>query len=124
LGGVGGNQTLTVLVRNLAIGAISKRNSFRVILKEGLMGLMNGSIIALCAGVAVYYWKHDLALSWVFSIAIVFALTFSGLVGTIVPLTLNKLKLDPAITSGAFITTALDALAFLVFLKLATVYVL
>jgi len=124
LAGVGGNQTLTVFVRNLAIGAISSRNVGKTILKEVLMGFFNGLIVATCAGVAVYVWKQDLMLCFVFGVAIVFALTLSGLIATVVPWTVSKLKLDPAITSGAFITTTLDALAFLVFLKMATLFIL
>jgi magnesium transporter len=124
LGGIAGNQTLTVLVRNLATKEVHSKNCFKVIIKEILMGSLNGVMIGVSAGCAVFLWKHDILLSLVFGSTLVFTITSAGLVGTIVPLFLTKLKLDPAITSSAFITTTLDALSFLVFLGMATIFIL
>lgn len=124
LGGIAGNQTLTVLVRNLATKEVNSKNSVKVIIKEVLMGSLNGVMIGVCAGCAVFLWKRDIILSLVFGTTLIFTITTAGLVGTIVPLFLNKIKLDPAITSSAFITTTLDALSFLVFLGMATAFIL
>jgi magnesium transporter len=124
LGGIASNQTLTVLVRNLATREINRKNSFKIVLKEILMGMLNGLMIAICAGSVLFLWKHSLRLSMVFGATIVITLTLAGTLATIVPLTLNRMKLDPAITSSAFITSIIDALSFLIFLGMATVFII
>jgi magnesium transporter len=120
LGGVAGTQTLTVLVRNLATQEVNKRNAIKIIFKEVLMGLFNGLLIASLGATAVYFWNGSLNLSMIFGATIMFILILSGFIGSTVPLIVTKLKLDPAVTSGSFITTTIDILSFLLFLKLAT----
>jgi len=122
--GIAGNQTLTVLVRNLATKEVNSKNYLKVIIKEIAMGVLNGIMIGICCGSAAFLWQHNVYLSIVFGITLMFTITTAGLIGTTVPLILNKMKLDPAITSGAFITTTLDGLSFLVFLALATFFLL
>jgi len=124
LGGVAGTQTLTVLVRNLATQEVNKRNALKIIFKEIFMGLLNGLFIASLGGIAVYIWNRSLSLSLIFGATIMFILVISGFIGSTVPLIVTKLKLDPAVTSGAFITTTIDILSFLLFLKLATTFLL
>lgn len=124
LGGVAGTQTLTVLIRNLVTQEINKRNAFKIILKEIVMGLCNGLLIGGLAGTTVYFWNGSLYLGVIFGLTIIFILIISGLIGSVVPLVVNKLKLDPAITSGSFITTTIDILSFFLFLKLATALLL
>jgi magnesium transporter len=124
LGGISSNQTLTVLVRNLATKKVNSKNALRVIFKEMFTGMFNGTMIAICASSILFLIKHNIRLSLVFGGTLIFTITMSGLLATLIPLTFNKMKLDPAITSSAFITTTIDALSFLAFLGMATLFIL
>ena len=120
IGGIASTQTLTVMVRNIAAKKINKNNMFRIIGKEAFTGLLNGIGIGIIGAFGVYFWKQDFMLSFVFFLTLVFVLFMGGFMASIVPLILNKLKLDPAVSSGSFITTTVDSLSFLLILKLAT----
>ncbi|MCC7259634.1 MAG: magnesium transporter [Alphaproteobacteria bacterium] len=120
MGGNAGTQSITVAVRSIATKELSAVNARRVIGKEMLVGTINGMLLAAIAGVATYYWYGKIMLSLIFAAAIVINLTIAGLFGALIPVTLNRLKVDPAIASGIFLTTCTDAIGFLVFLGIAT----
>lgn len=124
MGGNAGTQTMTVAVRALATRELSSVNATRVIGKEVLVGAINGLAFAFIAGAATYLWYHDIRLSMVMGIATVVTLTCAGLMGALIPLVMERMKVDPAITSGVFLTTATDMIGFFVFLGVAALVLL
>ena len=120
LGGNSGTQTLTVIVRGLALGEVSWESNKSVLLKEMVVGISNGFAIGILAGLAAYLWKGNYMLGVVLSCAMVINLFVGSLLGTLVPVFLKKIEVDPAIASGIFVTTFTDAIGFLSFLGLAT----
>lgn len=120
MGGTTGNQTLAVVVRALATKELTSRNTLRMILKEFCVGLMNGLIFACLVAAATYLWfPEQMKLSWIIGIAMLTNLTLASLAGILIPLTLNKLKVDPAVSSGVFLIAVTDSGGFFVFLGLA-----
>lgn len=122
--GMGGNaavQSIAVMVRSMALGDLGSEGRSRAIVKEGTVGLMNGVAIGLLAGSVVWAMWGDIRLGLLISIAMFVNLIVAGLVGTMIPLMLRKLKFDPALSSGPLATTFTDVCGFLTFLGLATV---
>lgn len=120
MGGNAGTQTLTVAVRALAMRDIDTRNAMRFVAKEALAGSLNGIAFAvLMAGVSIL-WFGDTQIAWIIALAMVLNLLVAGLVGTLIPLGLNRIKIDPAVASSVFLTTVTDVVGFFVFLGLAT----
>lgn len=116
LGGVSGNQTLAVLIRNLATKNINDRNFLKTIFKESLVGLTNGLLLGSFLFVITYLWHKNFDLSFVFGCTVACILTLSCLIGSMVPIVLEKIGLDPAVTSSAFISTTVDVLSYSIFL--------
>ncbi len=121
LSGNSGTQALTVLVRSIATKEIDNIAITKLFAKELFVAFLNGFSLALIAGVACYFWQHNLHLSIVFASAILAAITLSGFFGVFIPLVLHRLKFDPAISSGVFLTTMTDMFSFLTLLGLATI---
>lgn len=124
LSGVSGTQTLSILIRNISNNDISKIGTFKIILKQMLVGLLDGICLAIIVSTFLYFWKHNLTLSIIFGSAIVVLQILSCLIGTSVPLIIKKLKLDPAVGSGTFITALLDTSTSLLLLGMATIFLL
>jgi magnesium transporter len=124
LGGNAGTQTLTVAVRSIATKELSSVNAMRVILKEMAAGLFNGISCAAIGGIVIYVWLGDGGLSLVFSLAIIITFTISGIMGAAIPLWMHRMKIDPAIASGIFLTGITDAVGFFTFLMLSTLLLL
>lgn len=124
LGGVSGNQTLTILVRNLATKNINDRNYIKAVLKEGFVGLTNGIFLGIILFLITFLWHRNLSLSIVFSCAVICILTLSCLIGSSVPLIIKKIGLDPAVTSSAFISTTIDVLSYSIFLFLVQEFII
>ena len=122
MGGNAGTQTLTVAVRALATKELSAANYWRVTLKEALVGVLNGSAFALITGVVAWLWFSDPRLGLVIGAAMVTNLFAAGLAGTLIPIGLNRLDIDPAISSAVFLTTITDIVGFASFLGLATLF--
>ncbi|MGH9339248.1 MAG: magnesium transporter [Acidobacteriota bacterium] len=121
MGGNAGIQTLTVMVRGLALGEISWESSKKALLKEALVGLSNGIAMGVLAGIVVYFWKGSWILGFVLGCAMIINFFVAGVIGTLVPLFLKKINIDPAVASSIFITTFTDVVGFLSFLGLAAV---
>ena len=119
MGGNAGTQSLTVAVRALATKDLTSSNLWRVIRREALVGLANGMVFALVMGIVGYLWFGSIMLGVVLAIAMVVNLVIAGLAGILVPVTLEKLDIDPALASGAFVTTVTDIVGFFAFLGLA-----
>ena len=120
MGGNAGTQTLTVSVRALAMKELTTSNAFKIIAKETLVGGINGIIFALIIGMLSSYWFEDYLLGIVIAMAMIINLLIAGMAGILIPITLNKFKVDPALASGVILTTITDVFGFLSFLGLAS----
>lgn len=121
LGGNAGTQALTVAVRALATRDLTSSNRGRVIMRECLVGVVNGGALALLAGSIAGLLFHNMRLGMVLSGAMLMTVVFATMLGILVPLVLNRFKIDPAVASGVFVTTTTDVFGFFTFLSLATV---
>lgn len=124
LGGNVGNQAVTVTVRRLALGEISKTLAYKIMGKEFLIGIVNGLIVGVVVGVLAYFWFHQPMLGAVVALAIIINLSLAGLIGSFLPIIMKRFNIDPAIASPLLLTTATDAMGFFVFLGLATLILL
>ncbi len=124
MGGNAGTQSLTVVVRQLALGEIAKHDAFRTIKKEVLLSLANGLLFAVVIGVIAAIWFHKGMLGVVIAMAMVINLLSAGFFGSMIPLMLKKFGIDPAIGSTVILTTVTDIVGFFAFLGLATVILL
>ncbi len=122
MGGNAGTQTLTVMVRGIALGELELKGARRALLKEMVVGILNGLSTGLLIAVAVYLWKRNLYLALILASAQWINLFLAGFFGTLIPLALRRFKLDPALASSVFLTTVTDICGFLVFLGLATLF--
>ena len=123
--GMGGNaatQTLTVIVRGIALGELTWGNTRKALLKEAVVGIGNGIACGLIGAVVVMIVKGDPMLGLVLGLAMVVNMFIAATAGTLIPLTLRALKVDPALASSVFITTLTDMFGFFSFLGLATVF--
>ena len=124
MGGNAGTQTLTVAVRALAVKELTASNALKIISKETFIGGINGIIFAIIISLVSMYWFQDLMLGIIIGLAMVLNLIVAGFAGTIIPLTLDRLKIDPALASGVILTTITDVFGFLSFLGLATLFLI
>ena len=122
LGGNAGSQTLTLIVRGLALGDISFQNSKKAFYRQILVGITNGLLVGVVIGVIAYLWKGIPVLGLVLGLAMIINIFVGTLVGTLIPLGLKWLKSDPALGSHIFLTAFTDAFGFLSFLGLATIF--
>ena len=120
MGGNAGTQAMTIYVRAIATKDINNSNYIKLVVKEFLIGSINGFALSLIMGLIAYYWFDSLVLAFAISFAILINLGFAGLVGIIIPITINKMKIDPALASGIVLTTFTDVFGFLSFLSIAT----
>ncbi len=121
MGGVAGNQTLTIMVRGLALGQIGKSNIQPLLRKELIISFLNGLLWALVVGVIAYLWFGNHMVSLVIGAAMVITLASGALAGALIPLLLKRIGVDPAIAGGVLLTTVTDVVGFLSFLGLAAI---
>ena len=124
MGGNAGTQSLTVTVRALATRDLTDANVWRVIRRELTVGLLNGLVFATVLGVIGMLWFHSPMLGAVIGMALVCNMIIAGFAGTVVPVVLDKVGVDPALASGTFVTTTTDVMGFFIFLGLASVILL
>jgi len=124
MGGNAGTQSLTVAVRAIATKDLTGSNVWRVIRREVLVGLVNGIGFALVMGGVGWIWFGSFDLAYVIAAAMVINLVVAGLAGTVIPVLLERMDIDPALASGAFVTTVTDVVGFFAFLGLAVVILL
>ena len=124
MGGNAGGQTLTVAVRALAVKELSAANAGRVVRKELVVGAINGLGFAVLAGLVSWLWFGELGIGLVMGVAMIITLVVAALAGTAIPLGLERLRVDPAIASGVFLTTVTDVIGFCAFLGLAALFLL
>ena len=121
-GGNATTQTMTVAVRALATQDLSDANARRVIVRELLVGLLNGVAFAVITGIAAYIWFRVPALGVVIGLAMICNLVAAALGGILIPLALHRLRVDPAVASSPFVTTVTDVVGFFSFLSIATLW--
>ena len=123
--GMGGNaatQSLAIIVRALALGEISARESMKPLLKQIAGGIIQGLAVGLVVGFGVYLWKGNAYLGLIISLALAANIVIAAFVGTLVPLALRALNQDPALASSVLVTAVTDSVGFAIFLGLATIY--
>ena len=116
MGGNAGMQTLAVTVRSLATKDLTKNNFSKNVFKEFNIGILNGVIFAVISSLIVQFWFNDIQLSMIISISMVLTMIVAGLFGILIPVTLKKMNIDPAISSSVFVTTITDVIGFVSFL--------
>jgi magnesium transporter len=124
MGGIAGSQTLTLVIRGMALGQISKSNARRLLIKELSVGVWNGLIWAIVIGIFADAWFGMPGVAVVMGVAIIVNLFAAALAGTLLPMLLKKLKLDPALSGSVILTTVTDVTGFFVFLGLATLFLI
>ena len=124
MGGNGGTQSLTVAVRAIATRDLTPTNAWRVVMRETLVGLTNGVVFAVVIGGVAWAWFGDPMLGVVIGLAMVINMLAAGLAGILIPIWLDRVGADPALASGAFVTTVTDIVGFFAFLGLAVLILL
>ena len=124
MGGNAGTQTVTVAVRALATRQLNYSNLQKFVLKETWVGMINGLLFAFLSVVLAYIWFGDKQIAVIMGFAMIANLLLAGILGTLIPLTLEKFKIDPAISSSVFLTTATDVIGFFTFLGLSALIIL
>ena len=124
MGGNAGTQTLTVVVRALAVREVTPANTLRVLIKECLAGGVNGLLFMAAGLLVALLWYNDPVLGVLFGLAMVITLVAGVVAGVGIPILLDRLGFDPAVSSGVFLTTVTDIVGFFAFLGLASLYLL
>ncbi len=122
MGGVAGTQTLTILVRGIAMGQVGKHNQAWLINRELAVGVLNGILWAAVVAVAASLWFDDWNLGIIIAAAMVINLVTAAITGAVLPLMMDKVNIDPALAGGVVLTTVTDVIGFVSFLGLATLF--
>jgi magnesium transporter len=122
MGGIAGTQTLTVMVRGIALGQIGVSNQSWLINREFVVGLLNGILWSMVVAIAASLWFRDWLIGAIIAAAMVINLVTAGVAGTVIPLMMKRYNIDPALAGGVVLTTVTDVVGFMSFLGLATVF--
>ena len=122
MGGIAGTQSLTILIRAMAMGQISDRNQLWLVGRESLVGLLNGLLWAAVIAATASIWFGDMVLGAIIACAMLINLVTAGWTGAGLPIVLRRLRIDPALAGGVLVTTITDVVGFLAFLGLATLF--
>ncbi|MBP6723666.1 MAG: magnesium transporter [Halioglobus sp.] len=122
MGGIAGTQTLTVLVRGIALGQVGRNNQMWLINREVMIGLFNGALWAAVVAVAASLWFDDWNIGMIIAAAMVINLITAGFIGAVLPLLMVRLNIDPALAGSVVLTTVTDVVGFVSFLGLATLF--
>ena len=122
MGGIAGSQTLTIMIRGLALGQVGTSNARSLMLKEIQVSLMNGLIWSLVVALIAMAWFHSTDIGLIIGAALVINLTFAALAGFTIPLALKRIGVDPALAGTVLLTTVTDVVGFIAFLGLGTWY--
>jgi magnesium transporter len=124
MGGVAGTQTLTLVIRSMALGHISPTNSRWLLVRELGVAIINGAIWAFLVSVIVFFWYKDMLLSSIIAMAMMINLITAGVTGAYLPLFLKRISIDPALAGSVALTTVTDSIGFFAFLGLAQIFYL
>ena len=122
MGGNAGMQTLAVTIRALATKELSSGNLNKIITKEFFIGILNGIIFAIITAIIVQLWFNELNLSILIAASMILNMIVAGLFGILIPVSLKKFNIDPALASSVFVTTITDVIGFLSFLGLGAYF--
>ena len=122
MGGIAGTQTLTVLVRGIAMGQVGKNNQTWLLTREVAIGFLNGMLWAAVVAVAASLWFDDWHIGLIIAAAMIINLVTAAFTGAALPLLLTRLNIDPALAGGVILTTVTDVVGFVAFLGLATLF--
>jgi magnesium transporter len=123
--GMGGNaatQSLAIIVRAIALGEVSSREAWRPVLNQVASGIIQGVAVGVVVGLGVYAWKGNAFLGLIMGLALIGNIIVAAIVGTLTPLGLKALNLDPALASSVLVTAVTDSVGFALFLGLATIF--
>jgi magnesium transporter len=118
--GSAGTQTLTVVVRRMALGRLQPRYGYRVVMRELSIGLLNGLALGILVAIIAIVWQGTPLLGLVVGLSTLLNLTGAGIAGVLVPLGMQVVRIDPALASPVLVTTITDTLGYLIYLSLAT----
>ena len=124
MGGIAGTQTLTIVIRGLSIGQVGSANSRSVVSREIIIGFFNGCLWAVVVSLISSLWFNNFGLGAIIAAAMVVNMVTAGFFGAMIPLTLDKLGIDPALAGGVMVTTITDVVGFFAFLGLASRYLI
>ncbi|GAB4275301.1 MAG: magnesium transporter [Methylomicrobium sp.] len=124
MGGIAGSQTLTLIIRGIALGQISKGNIKPLLVKEVSVGVLNGFLWALVIGIVAAIWFGSFSIGSVIAAAIVINIVIAAFAGVVIPLILDKFDIDPALSGSVILTTVTDVVGFVAFLGLGTTFLL
>ena len=122
-GGIGGTQTVTLVVRSMALGEVPGGLGRRLLAREVALGVFNGALLGVVVGLMAYAWKGNYMMGLVLGVAMLGNMLVAGMAGAGVPLLLRRLGMDPAVSSAVFVTTFTDVIGFLLFLGLAAAFI-
>lgn len=122
MGGIAGTQTLTLIIRGLALGHIGKANSRWLLYKEAAVGALNGLVWAVVVAAFAIFWFQDIMIGVFIAAAMLINLLFAAIAGFSIPIVLKKMGIDPALAGSVILTTFTDIIGYIAFLGLATIY--
>lgn len=120
MGGIAGTQTLTLMIRGMATGQVSARNSMAILRKELAVGVLNGILFSIIISAIAYLWYGNAGLGLVMAFAIITNLVAGALAGALIPVVLKRMSIDPALAGGVVLTTVTDVIGILAFVGLAS----
>lgn len=127
VGSIGGNigvQTVSVVIKAFSSKQIREEQYFQIILKESMIGLINGCIIGIFLGIMTFFWLKDVSVSVILAAAMLFCSTWAAFIGALMPIVFEKLGFDVALSSGPLVTTITDVSGYTIFLGLATIFLI
>lgn len=122
MGGIAGSQTLTLIIRGIALGHVSDKNANWLLKRELVVGLLNGLLLSLIIAVIAAWWFNDITIGVVIALAVIINLVFAALSGVFLPIFLRRASIDPAIAGSVVLTTVTDVVGYVAFLGLATLF--
>lgn len=124
MGGVAGTQSLTIITRAIALGHIDRTNAHRILRKELLVGLLNGLAWSIVVAMFTYLWFNEWRIGAIIAGALIINMVIAAVAGFGVPLSLKRMKIDPAIAGGVVLTTITDVVGYMAFLGLGAIVLL
>ncbi|MDT8310709.1 MAG: magnesium transporter [Methylophaga sp.] len=124
MGGIAGSQTLTLVIRSMALGQLNDKNQRWLLRKELAVGALNGIIWAIAIAFVTYLWFQDMGIAILIGVAIIINLVAASLAGVTIPLALKKVGIDPALSGSVLLTTITDVIGFMAFLGFATLFLI
>ena len=124
MGGIAGSQTLTLVIRSMALGQLNDKNKRWLLRKEIAVGALNGIIWAIAIAFVTYLWFQEISIAVLIGVAIIINLLAASLAGVTIPLALKKVGIDPALSGSVLLTTITDVVGFMAFLGFATLFII